>query len=74
MDDPAVKPELKPLTPPERSRTYEFPGGHRVTLANVTRFLARESGTHRLETADGRLHIIPAGWLHIEIDAEGWSL
>lgn len=66
--------ELTELTPPEHSRTYTFPGGETVRLTNVTHFLARESGTHRLKTGDGRLHIVPAGWLHIEIEAEGWTL
>lgn len=61
--------ELTKLNPEERSRTYTFPNGETVTLANVTHFLARESGTHRLQTADGKLHIVPVGWVHIEIDS-----
>lgn len=61
--------ELTKLNPAEKARTYTFPGGEKITLENVTHFLARESGTHRLQTADGRLHIIPVGWLHVEIDA-----
>ena len=66
--------ELKKLDNPEATRTYKFPGGETVTLTNVTHFLARESGTHRLQTADGRLHIVPAGWLHIEIVATAFTL
>lgn len=66
--------ELTELNPPERSRTYTFPGGETVRLENVTHFLARESGTHRLKTGDGRLHIVPTGWLHIEIDTDSWTL
>jgi len=66
--------ELKPLNPAEHSRTYRWPDGQTITLLNVTHFLARESGTHRLKTGDGRLHIIPAGWRHIEIDAESFTL
>ena len=66
--------EMTELNPPERSRTYTFPQGESVTLKDVTHFLARESGTHRLKTKDGRLHIVPTGWIHIEIDAEEWSL
>jgi hypothetical protein len=66
--------EMSKLSPPERTRIYTFPGGETVKLENVTHFLARDSGSHRVGTADGLLHIIPAGWLHVEIDADGWTL
>lgn len=66
--------ELNKLNPIEKQRTYTFPGGEKVTLVGVTHFLARESGTHRLQTADGKLHIVPTGWLHVEIEAEAFSL
>ena len=66
--------ELKQLDPKEEKRTYVFPNGERVTLSKVTHFLARESGTHRLQTEDGNLHIIPVGWLHIEIEAAKFTL
>ncbi len=65
--------ELKALEKTEASRTYTFPSGV-VTLKGVTHFLARESGTHRLRTSDGKLHIVPVGWMHIEIEAEAFSL
>jgi hypothetical protein len=66
--------EMIEINPPEASRTYTFPGGEQVVLHTVTHILVRESGTHRLRTADGKLHIVPAGWLHIEIDAKDWTL
>lgn len=66
--------ELTELQPAERQRTYTFPGGESVTLHNVTHFLARESGTHRLKTADGRLHIVPTGWLCISIEADSFTV
>lgn len=66
--------KLNPLNPAERTRTYTFPGGEQVALIEVTHFLARESGSHRLQTADGKLHIVPAGWIHIEIDADAFTL
>ena len=69
-----AKPELTKLDTPERSRTYRFPDGETVTINSVTHFLERDSGTHRLKTASGRLWIVPKGWLAIEIDADGWSL
>jgi hypothetical protein len=65
---------LTKLDPVEKIRIYRFPNGERVELANVTHFIARESGTHRLRTADGKLHIVPVGWIHIEIDAEGFTV
>ena len=59
----------------EQSRTYHFPKGEAITLKKVTHFGVRPGGTtHRLRTADGKLHIVPAGWLHIEIDAKDWTL
>jgi hypothetical protein len=64
---------LQELFPMEKSRTYHFRRGS-VTLNNVTHFLARSSGTHRLQTKDGKLHIISKGWLHIEIDAESFTV
>lgn len=66
--------ELTQLVPTERSRAYHFPGGEIVVLEHVTHFVARPSGTHRLKTADGRLHIIPTGWLHIELVVSNFTL
>ena len=66
--------DIKALEKTESKRTYYFPGGETVVLTNVTHFLARESGTHRMKTGDGKLHIVAAGWLRIEIEAEGFSL
>ncbi len=62
----------------ERTRTYTFPGGEQVVLKNVQAITVRPSGTHRVRTVHrGKttLHIIPTGWIHIEIDSpEGdWS-
>ncbi len=66
--------ELTKLNPAEKSRAYTFPNGDTILLTNVTHFLARESGTHRLQTGDGKLHIIPVGWLHVEIDADSFTV
>ena len=66
--------DLTPLNPQEKTRTYTFPGGETIKLENVTHFLARESGTHRLQTADGKLHIVPPTWLHIAIEADKFTL
>ena len=66
--------ELIKLNPAEKSRTYTFPNGEKISLHDVTHFLAGET-THRLQTADGKLHIVPkAGWLHIEIDAGSFTV
>lgn len=54
--------EMVKLSAPERSRTYVYAlkggGEFRTTLENVTAVCVRPSGTHRLETADGRKHIV----------------
>jgi hypothetical protein len=57
----------------ERKRTYFFANG-KVELSSVKELIVRESGTHRIKTDDGKLHIIPSGWLHIEIDADNWTV
>lgn len=58
----------------EQARSYIFPGGDRVDLVDVVELVVRESGTHRLKTADGKLHIIPTGWIHIEVTAQDWTV
>lgn len=59
----------------EKIRTYDF-GAHSVTLHNVTELVVRPSGTHRVKTADGNLHVIASGWLAIHIDDGGkdWTV
>jgi hypothetical protein len=66
--------EMVKLSSPEKVRYYTFPNGESVTLYNVVEFGARPSGSHRLKTKDGNLHIVPTGWIHIEIIADDWSL
>lgn len=66
--------EMVPLTNGEKSRTYVWPNGARDTIENVTSICVRPSGSHRLQTADGKKHIVPTGWLRIEIDAAEWSV
>lgn len=66
------KPEFVKIDPPEKSRTYRFSGGS-VTFTNVTHVCVRPSGTHRLQTADGKKHIVSIGWLSIELDIENWT-
>jgi|JI10StandDraft_1071094.scaffolds.fasta_scaffold40787_2 hypothetical protein len=65
--------ESKKINPPERSRTYRFPGNQVLTLKDVTELSVSPSGTHRVKTSDKKLHIVPVGWIHIEIDADDWS-
>ncbi len=60
------------LNPPERRRTYHFPGG-KISVENVTAICVRPSGTHRLETSDGKKYIIPAGWMAVELDMDAWT-
>jgi hypothetical protein len=55
----------------ENWRVYTFPGEHKIELIKPRElFISERSGNHRIKTEDGRLHIIPVGWLHIEIDSE----
>lgn len=59
----------------EQKRIYYFPNNESVVLENVTELKISVSGNHRLKTADNKLHIIPTGWLHIEIhDEKEWTI
>ena len=60
----------------EKKRVYTFPSDDKlvkVVLEKVTELSVSESGNHRLK-ADGKLHIIPVGWIHIEIDESEWTV
>jgi hypothetical protein len=62
------------FNPPEKERIYHFPNNEKVVLKGVTELVVRPSGTHRIRTADGKAHIIPIGWLHVELDIEDWTV
>lgn len=53
----------------ETERIYYFMGNNKVVLKNVRELIVRPSGTHRVITKDKRLHIIPHGWIHIDIES-----
>ena len=59
----------------ETARTYRY-ADTEIQLENVVELVVRESGTHRVKTADGRLHIIAAGWLAITIEdpTHDWTM
>lgn len=57
----------------EKERIYSYPDGSKVILKNVTELIVSDSGNHRLK-ASGRLHIVLAGFNHIEIDEEEWTI
>ncbi len=64
---------LTPLSPPERSRTYIFPSDARVRFENVTAICKRESGSHRLEMADGTKAIVLPGFIAVLLDVDQWT-
>jgi hypothetical protein len=68
MTDPAVK----FIEVQEQNRTYTFVNGT-VKLEGVTSINVSKSGTHRINTKDGKKHIVPPGWIHIEFDAPEWT-
>ena len=55
-----------------QNRIYEYPDC-KIEVKNVTSINVSKSGTHRLNTNDGKKHIIPPGWRHIEFDAKEWT-
>ncbi|SDH43655.1 hypothetical protein [Microbacterium sp. 77mftsu3.1] len=77
-ESPAA-PSIADATPTaltELTRTYDFGHGAEVTLADVVELIVRPSGSHRVRTADGRLHYVAKGWLAIHIDdgGKGWTV
>lgn len=57
----------------EQYRTYYFSNGDKVKLEGIVSINVSESGTHRINTKDGKKHIIPSGWIHIEFGADEWK-
>lgn len=68
-----ASPKFVELNPVEISREYTFPCRNVVRIEKAARISVSESGTHRIETEDGRKHIIPKGWIHIELDVPEWT-
>ena len=70
-----VEPNLNftAINPPEKKRTYLFPGGEKLEFEQVAAVCVRPSGSHRLETASGKKYIVAPGWLAIELDMEHWT-
>lgn len=66
-------PKFVELESVEAWREYTFPGGEIVKIDDVAKVAVSESGTHRIETKTGRKHIVPVGWIHIEIDVDKWT-
>lgn len=65
--------EMNPVVG-ERSRTYHFDGGEKLTIWGVTHLCVRPSGNHRLRDGNGKLWLVADLWNAIEIDADDWSL
>ena len=53
----------------ENVRKYTFIGAY-IELENVIEIIVSNSNNHKLKTADGKLHIISSGWIHIEITSD----
>lgn len=60
----------------EKQRVYYYPSLNNqqeivllpVTLRNILSFSVNEFGVHRIKTKDERIHLLPTGWLHLEIE------
>ncbi len=68
--DNTKKPIFIPIE--QQTRRYTFPKGI-IEIKNVISINISNNGTHRLNTKDGKKHIVPKGWLHIEFDAKNWT-
>lgn len=63
----------KEINPIERTRIYHFGNGEIAKFENVARVEIRASGTHRIETAEGRKAFVRPGWQWLEIDTDAWT-
>lgn len=70
MSEPSP-PQFTKVNP--QSRIYTFPGNTKVLISGIDSINVSKSGTHRINTKDGKKHIVPAGWVHIEFDANEWT-
>jgi hypothetical protein len=69
-----VNQQMTKLAKPERERTYIYPDGSALSFKDVVAVSARRaSGNHRLETADGKKHIVLAGFRAITLDMDEWT-
>lgn len=65
--------QIEFVTVNEQTRTYNFSDGASVTIEGIVSINVSKSGTHRINTKDGKKHIIPPKWIHIEFNADKWS-
>jgi len=56
----------------QQTRTYTYPDC-KITVKDIVSINVSKSGNHRLNTKNGKKHIVPAGWRHIEFDADNWT-
>lgn len=61
------------LDPIEVSRTYIYESGSQLTFMNINRIKVSSSGTHYLETLDGRKYVIAPIWAAIELVTPEWT-
>ncbi len=66
------KPEMIKLATPEKCRIYHYKD-HQIAIKDVVAVCVRPSGSHRLETADGKKWIIMPGWDAVELETETWT-
>lgn len=57
----------------EQKRTYHYSDGTTDTIDGVVSINVSKSGTHRINTVDGKKHIVPPGWRRISFEAADWT-
>jgi hypothetical protein len=60
------------INPPEKKRTYMYADGTELSIAGVCRLRVSQSGTHYINTPDGK-YIVPKGWRAIRLDIDSWT-
>jgi len=57
----------------ESRRIYYFPNNEKIVLNNIVSINVSKSGTHRINTMDGKKHIVSPKWFYIEFHAKKWT-
>ena len=60
--------KIKELRHIEKVRTYHWGEDLYVVIKGITHAKTTKDG-HVLKTLDEKFHVIPSGWMHLEIDS-----
>jgi hypothetical protein len=78
-EKPATDLKFTKLDPPEKVREYLYPNPAdpknpmRIRFENVTAICIRDSGSNRLEMADGTKAVVLPGFVAVLLTVDSWT-